>query len=105
VLLAKAPRERLEPALLPLQRLGLTPKSGPGDDPALFDRVIGCCFARLGRFVYPHNLVALRLELERASLEARSGGFELGKVHRFWVVYAHGLYELVIDRTRFFHRP
>jgi len=99
VLLAEAaPCKRLEPALLPLQRLGLAPKGGPGDDPALF----GCCFARLGRFVYPHDLVTLRLDLERARLEPRHGGFELGKIHRFCVASAHGPHGRGSDNTRFF---
>jgi ubiquitin len=80
----------------------LAPKGGPGDDPTLFDRVVSCCFARLGRLVYPHNLVALCLELDRARLEAGCGSFELGKVHRFCVVFARRLHELGVDMTRFF---
>ena len=78
MLLAKGARDRLEPTLLPLHGLGLTP-TPRGQDLLLLDvrRLLG-----LGRVIYPYDGASLGLELKRVRLEAGDRGIKLGEIHR-----------------------
>jgi len=79
VLLAEGATSCLEPTLLSLHGLGLTPAPG-GRDCAGFLFTV-CRLLRLRRFVDAHDGASLRLELERMRLEAGDRGVKLSKVH------------------------
>jgi hypothetical protein len=103
VLLAKVPVGRLEPTLLPFHGLGLAPTRRRWERPTrLFLDVRR--LVRLGRLVYPHKRVSLRIQLNGARLEAGNRGVKLGKVHHICALVIRVCEVLDEDGTRFFEQ-